>query len=406
MSILITMDFLMRNKSLLVCWRGLTEVWHQKKLIAFLVSYPLIFMLVFGSAFGGDTSPISVDMTVVEPIGGVDDPMVEAFIAQFESTEGLNVTRIVASGQDPMLEASSLVNDGETLVMFAPTSFFQEDVLSVPVQIFYDSAADQNEQSIALGISSGIIEGFSSAVFEQKIVGAQQSGYISSDVAVFIKSNITPIVPDIKGISPTDDADFNYIDFLIPGLVAMSMLWTGVTGASSSIVEDKVLGIRRRILSTPTSRISILIGTMLTHFVMLVIQICILLLVAVLIYDLNIVGSWWLVALIVFIGSFSMIGLGVLIGTITKTAEEASQFSLLINFPMMFLSGIFFPLSQGWMKVVSKIFPLTYVNEALRDVMIRGYSISEVSASVGIAVAFTVAIIVVGLVMLERGESS
>jgi ABC-2 type transport system permease protein len=72
---------------------------------------------------------------------------------------------------------------------------------------------------------------------------------------------------------------------------------------------------------------------------------------------------------------------------------------------MMFLSGIFFPLSQGWMNSLSKVFPLTYTNNALRDVMIRGEGIGGITSTLGASVVFTAVIFIVGTYLVSKGES-
>jgi len=223
---------------------------------------------------------------------------------------------------------------------------------------------------------------------------------------VYMRSVAQPINATILGVSPMGGRELKYIDFLVPGLVAMSIMWTGVTSSASSLVEDRVRGIRRRILSTPTPRAAIILGDTLSKIVLIGIQVIILLLVAVLIYDLSIIGELWLVALVIIIGMFSMIGIGLVVSSFTKTSDEASNLSMLINFPMMFLAGVFFPISQGWMYYLSRIFPLTYINEALRDVMVRGSSIQDIIIPFIVSIIFAVVIFAIGVVLLSRrGEA-
>jgi ABC-2 type transport system permease protein len=203
-----------------------------------------------------------------------------------------------------------------------------------------------------------------------------------------------------------EEQEFKYIDFLVPGLVSMSIMWTGISSAASSLVEDRVRGIRRRILSTPTSRAAILLGDTLSHVVLIGIQVIILLLVAVLLYNLSIIGDLWLVFLVILVGMFSMIGIGLVVSSFAKTADEASHLGMLINFPMMFLSGVFFPVSEGWMYYLSRVFPLTYVNEALRDVMVRGSSLQDIIVPLSVSVIFAIVIFAIGVVLLSRREEA
>ncbi|MCC7568973.1 MAG: ABC transporter permease [Candidatus Methanofastidiosa archaeon] len=396
----------MIRQSLLLGWRGLAEVWHQKKLLVFLVAYPLIFMLVFGSAFGGDASPISVGMVVVTPLGGYDDALTEAFSSSFDGIDALNVRYEQQTRATAHEEAQYWIGDqGRVVVLVLPASIVPSGNGAVPIDIYYDARADPTEQSVALSIVDAVIAEFSDMLFAQQIASAESQEYLSPDQGDFIRAAAVPLEPATVPIAASGDEALSYIDYLVPGLVAMSILWTGVTGSSAGIVEDRVKGIRRRILSTPVSRGAVMVGDMLSQMVIVLIQVAILLLVAMVLYDLSIVGPIWLVALIVLVGTFGMIGIGLIIASFAKSADEASQAATLVNFPMMFLSGIFFPLSQGWMASVSKIFPLTYVNDALRDVMIRGEGISGVAQPLGISIVFAAAIFVIGTLLVMRGES-
>jgi len=383
------------------------EVWHQKKLMVFLVSYPLLFMLIFGSAFGGEGSPINVDVAMVLPAGGGSDVAMDAFIDTYENVDGINLRMYNDSGEPRAVQSESLIDEEEVvMVIFLPEGFINYDGSKVDLDIYYDEVADQNELSISMGITSGIIEEFSSNIFEQSLVTVSQQGLLTQEQLDMIQSLSSPIDANYNPITPSGERELKYIDFLVPGLVAMSMLWTGVTGASTALVEDRVKGIRRRILSTPVSRGSIIMGDMLSQLIIVCVQIFILLLVAKFIYNLNIIGAYWLTALIIIVGSLSMIGIGIVIASFSKSAEEASHVGLLINFPMMFLAGIFFPLSAGWMQNISKAFPLTYVNEALRGVMIRGYGASEVATELIVSLAFAAIVIGIGIIMLNRSEAA
>ena len=393
------------NKALIICWRGLAEVWHQKKLMAFLLAYPLIFMVIFGSAFGGE-SPISIDMAIVKP-SQMNDTLAESFINIFKQYEGIDVTVIEETGEEERDRAKQLIEDEDVVaVLFIPQDFSRIVLSSINITIFYDEAADMTTRNLAVGTITGIIDGFSQNISEEKIRWAQQYGNITEEEAMYMRSVAQPINATILGISPTGERELKYIDFLVPGLVAMSIMWTGITGSASSLVEDRVTGIRRRILSTPTSRASIVLGDTLSNIVLIGIQIIILLLVAVLLYDLSIIGELWLVTLVILVGMFSMIGIGLVISNFAKTAEEASHLGMLINFPMMFLSGVFFSVSQGWMYHLSRIFPLTYVNEALRDVMVRGSSLQDIIVPLMVSVIFAIAIFAIGVILLSRKEEA
>ncbi len=376
-------------------------MWHQKKLLAFLILYPLLFMIIFGSVFGGENGAFSFNMAIVKPVGS-NDNITQAFISIFQEYEGIDV--MVKEKTDESMDemAKRLIEDGDFIaVLFIPENFSQIIFMQVNVAIFYDKSADVNMQSIALGTINGIIDAFSQKIAQQKIELAKEYGNVTDEEAIYLESIANPINVSIVGFSPVKK-ELKYIDFLVPGLIGMTMMWTGVTGVASSLVEDRVKGIRQRILSTPTSRFSIVGGEVLSNVFLIGIQIIILLLVAVFLFNVTIAGDIWLFALAIIMGMLSMIGIGLVISSLTKTAEEASQLGMLINFPMMFLSGIFFPITKGWMYYVSRIFPLTYINEALRNVMLRGAEIKDIALPFAISTIFALSIFIIGVILLMR----
>ncbi len=376
-------------------------MWHQKKLLAFLILYPLLFMIIFGSVFGGENGAFSFKMAIVKPDNGSDN-ITQAFISIFQEYEGIDV--VVKEKTDESMDemAKRLIEDEDFIaVLFIPENFSKIIFMQVNVAIFYDKSADVNMQSIALGTINGIIDAFSQKIAQQKIEFAKEYGNITEEEAIYLESIANPINVSVVGFSPVKK-ELKYIDFLVPGLISMTMMWTGVTGVASSLVEDRVKGIRQRILSTPTSRFSIVGGEVLSNVFLIGIQIIILLLVAVFLFNVTIAGHIWLFALVIIIGMLSMIGIGLVISSLTKTAEEASQLGMLINFPMMFLSGIFFPITKGWMYYVSRIFPLTYINEALRDVMLRGAEIKDIALPFTISTIFALSIFIIGVILLMR----
>jgi len=389
------------KKALVISWRRLAEIWHQKKLLAFLILYPLIFMIIFGSVFGGENYAISFKMAIVAESS---DDMTSLLISIFQEYEGIDVA-VKKLGNESMEEmAKELIENEDFLaVLFIPENFSQVIFSTAKITVFYDESADINTRSIAIGTIGGIIDAFSQKIAEKKIEMAKEYGNLTEEEIKYMESIARPINLSLIGYSPVKK-ELKYIDFLVPGLVSMTIMWTGVTGVASSLVEDRVRGVRQRILSSPVSRISVIAGETLGYLIITGIQIVILLLVAALAFKITIAGEIWLLAAVIIAGMLCMIGIGLVISTIAKTAEEASQLGMLINFPMMFLSGIFFPITQGWMYYVSRFFPLTYINEAMREVILRGGEFGDIAVPFFVSLTFAILIFIIGVALLMRRE--
>ncbi len=389
------------KKAFVISWRRLAEIWHQKKLLAFLILYPLIFMIIFGSVFGGENYTISFKMAIVTES---EDEMASLLISIFEEYEGIDVDVRKASNESIEEMAKELIeNDDFLAVLFIPENFSHVIFSTAKISLFYDESADINTRSIAIGTISGIIDAFSQEIAKKKIEMAKEYGNLTDEEIKYMESIAHPVNLSLIGYSPVKKK-LKYIDFLVPGLISMTIMWTGVSGVASSLVEDRVRGIRQRILSSPVSRFSVIAGETIGYIIVTGIQISILLLVAVFLFNIIIAGNILLLAFIIILGMLCMIGIGLIISCVAKTAEEASQLSMLINFPMMFLSGIFFPITSGWIYYVSRIFPLTYINEALRSVILKGEGIEEIAMPFFVSIAFAVAIFLFGVIMLMRRD--
>lgn len=160
----------------------------------------------------------------------------------------------------------------------------------------------------------------------------------------------------------------DYIQFMYPGILAMPILMTSVM-SGVSIVWDREFGFLKEVLVSPLSRSGVLAGKAIGAGIIAIIQGTIMLAVAP-ILDVP-VGPGTVLALIplLLILSFSLSALGLLIGARMRSQQGFQLLMQLVIFPMLFLSGIFFPVSQvaRWLEVLSKLNPVTYGIDAIRQ---------------------------------------
>jgi ABC-2 type transport system permease protein len=205
---------------------------------------------------------------------------------------------------------------------------------------------------------------------------------LGTQYAVFNLGNITyaeivPYNPTFEGIYPGNPS---YFEFVAPGIMTMVVMMALMTGLPHAISYEKDIGTLDGMLAAPIKKISIILGKTLAQTIRGLIQGLIVLLLAVLLFNVEIYGSLLLVFLILFLNVFSFVGLGILITSFTGKEETATMMMMTIMFPMMFLSGVFFPIQQmpGFMQAISKALPLTYAADAMRKVMILGADITAI----------------------------
>jgi ABC-2 type transport system permease protein len=163
----------------------------------------------------------------------------------------------------------------------------------------------------------------------------------------------------------------NYIDFLVPGILAMSIMFLGLFGALTMVARREKM-VLKRFGATPISSSLVVVSQVTYRLIVALAQTTIIILIARFVFNVHVVGNWFLLAGFVLLGTFSLISIGYFIVARARTVEAAQPIIQLVQFPMMFLSGIFFPMEilPSAMKPVVNAMPLTYLGDALRQIMV------------------------------------
>lgn len=169
-----------------------------------------------------------------------------------------------------------------------------------------------------------------------------------------------------------------YIDFVVPGLIGMSIMGGGIWGLGFSIVDQRRKKLLKRLVATPMSRAEFLASYLVSRLVMLTIEVGVLLGFSIVLFGVPMRGSLLAIAAIIVVSALAFGGLGLLIASRAQTIEGASGMMNLAMLPMWVLSGVFFS-SENFPRVVQpfiKALPLTATNDALRASMLRGAPIA------------------------------
>jgi ABC-type multidrug transport system permease subunit len=190
-----------------------------------------------------------------------------------------------------------------------------------------------------------------------------------------------------------------YIDFVIPGLLGMTIMGGGIWGLGYSIVDQRRKNLLKRLVATPMSRAQYLASYVISRLVMLTIEVGVLLGFAVLLFGVPMRGSLASMAAIIVLSALAFGGLGLLIASRSKTIEGVSGLMNLSMLPMWVLSGVFFS-SENFPRAIQpviKALPLTAANDALRANMLRGIELNGLGLQLAILVAWTIVCFVIAL---------
>jgi ABC-2 type transport system permease protein len=190
-----------------------------------------------------------------------------------------------------------------------------------------------------------------------------------------------------------------YIDFLIPGLIGMNLMGTGIWSLAFSITNARSRRVLKRLIATPMRRSDYLLSQILGRMVFLVPEILLLAGFGRLIFGVPMRGSVILFFALCLVGAMSFCGIGLLIASRVSTMEGASGLANLVMMPMWLLSGVFFSAERfpDAIQPLIRALPLTALNDALRAVMNEGHGLAQIAPQLGILaawgiVSFTVAL--------------
>ncbi|HWZ29097.1 MAG TPA: ABC transporter permease [Gemmatimonadales bacterium] len=184
-----------------------------------------------------------------------------------------------------------------------------------------------------------------------------------------------------------------YIDFLIPGLLGMNLLGSGIWGVGFAVVTARQKKLLKRFMATPMRKSHYLLGFILSRLVFLVVEVAALVGFGWLIFGVGVRGSWLSLAGVALLGSLAFSGLGLLIASRARTVEGVSGLMNLAMLPMWILSGTFFSYSRfpDVMLPFVKALPLTALNDSLRAIMIDGTSIFRLGSGLAVVAVWGVA---------------
>jgi ABC-2 type transport system permease protein len=382
--------------SLWICWKDLLEFSRSKMRLLMLVLMPLFMMVMIGFIF---PSSGSISNTPIALANNDTGSFGTGFVQQLEivnNQTGIMKLSTATNFNDIKTKLqNSEVNGG----IIIPENFSSNILAGKQGEIII--VIDQSNPQMSLTIESVLSKTVAMMGEQMAIHNLNVTYQISLTRA---SSMVTPYNVQFKGIIPGEPS---YFQFVAPGIIAMVVMMALMTGLPHAISYEKDIGTLDGMLAAPISRLSIILGKVMAQTIRGMIQGFIILLLAVVLFGVVIEGSILLVIALIILTVFSFVGLGILITSFTDKEETATMVMMTLMFPMMFLSGVFFPIQQmpWYMQDLAHILPLTYATTALRKVMVLGADVPAVGTEILILIGFGVILLAVAVPMFRRAMS-
>jgi ABC-2 type transport system permease protein len=327
---------------------------REKSAMFFTIAFPIILILVFGTIFLNQDN-VSFDLHVQD----LDQTSSSAQLVKALELNGkFRITAV-----DPAIDATQYAKDKKaSLVLVIPVGYekalarrlglmggipnaaFRDPNASVSVTYIYDASASSTSTKIQL-LLAGL------AVVNQGLSGQPP----------FIRAAETSILAK----------KYRFIEFFVPGIIAMSVMTSSLSGAVTMNAELRQKGVIRKLSTTPITRTDWILSNILYQSVLAVISTVAILVVSYAVFSVRLqINAWLFVFLVLEVFTFG--GIGMILTRVANEAESAAAAANFIMFPMMFLAGSFFPIEMmpGFLQRIARILPLYYVNEGLRASMV------------------------------------
>ena len=380
------------SHSLVIARKDLTEFRRNRIALIFSLIMPIMMMGMFGYIFQDSTSALNnVPVGMIVDDLGIYGEQISTMISDISSNS--DSIQLIEVSTRTQAEEKILSAEIKAVVII-PNNFTSSIQGQNQAKIII--VTDPSNPTIAQALTqffNGIIRVLSDQ-FSQELIETGMP-YFNSEFVV------NPISINAESIVSGGGSSF---DFVAPGIIAMNVMMSGLTALGAALARERESGTLDGILMSPISRTSIILGKTVSHTIRNLFQGGITIAIAVLIFGVTIRGNPLLIVFILILGTISFLGLGIIATAIAKEQESAQLILGLLQFPMMFLSGVLFPIEQmpQILQTVSKVLPLTYAVEALRKVMILGVGFEAIILPITILVILGVVTMTLGVPLFER----
>jgi ABC-2 type transport system permease protein len=348
---------------------------RNRQMLFFSLLFPLLLMIMLGS-FVGKGGGVSLDTVIVDHDGTQQS---QSLIAALEAQSVSPLNAVVGSDEKQALDA--LKKGDKQFVILIPKGYGEQiAAVSAPsaskgagakLEVYFDET-DAARANIGLAVIGQFVDGVSKKITHYK-------------PAVTLEG---------KGVR---SLNLKYIDFLVPGIVAMMIMSNNLNGVAGQISSWRERGVLRRMQSTPLRAPTFIAAQITARLLLNGVQALVMLLIGSLIFHTQVNGSWWLLILFVILGTLAFMAIGFIIAGLAKTPESAGPIAGVISFPLMFLGGVFFPINSmpAAFQSVVKLLPISHLSTALRQVMNVGAGFGELWPQAALLGGWTIVAFVV-----------
>jgi ABC-2 type transport system permease protein len=414
-------------------FKAVTKNWIRSRSgLFFSILFPILLLLVFGAIFSnvGGSANFSLyvqNLDRTTPNGSASE-LSTAFLTALNDTKAFTITDVPPEQNATKYVQNALGPLGGNIRILIISEGFQDDLLNgtlkVRVGISYSTlnvsyqyfAPYMNEsQKAAYQQGLGLMQQYNESLPERKtsltmmLDASDQSATIINNIVMSVANAFNYQMIGAENViqfvqTPVTSTRLTNVDFYIPGITAAFIMSNGVIGLTSNTSEFKRRGVIKRLSLTPLTKMDWIIGNILSQTLLNLLLTAMMIALGWVIFNVRVIPDEFAI-LLIFLGSVMFSGIGMILSGLVKDVEAASAVGNAIAFPMMFLSGTYFPLEimPSYLQTFARILPLTYFSEGLRYAMIYNYP-QGTYVSIAIVAALAVGFIIIGSLVTRWKE--
>jgi ABC-2 type transport system permease protein len=317
--------------------------------------FPIMFVLLFGVLFSGNGSNSKITVGYVDLDHSAASAQVRADFAEYAPILVLQEGSLDA-------EKAAMKNGDVAAVIVIPKGLGEAAVRTTPglplaITLYTDPSQTQTSQVI-----QGSVNGVASAY-----------SFVTA-------SNGAPPVLLVGTPLQLTSTNISTVTYLVPSILAMALMQLGVF-AAVPLVQQREKGILKRMGATPLPRWKLVASNILLRLIVAAVDTVLILGVGIAVFHIQIVGNLAAAAGFVFLGAGAFLAIGFMLASFLKTEEQATGVVQVVQMPLMFLSGIFFPFDfmPDFLRSVARLLPLTYLGDGLRQTMVNGTQVAPLA---------------------------
>jgi ABC-2 type transport system permease protein len=376
------MKFFSFNRLKAMMAKEFTQMRRDRVTFAILVAIPIMQLILFGYAINNNPKYLPTAV-----LSSDNSAFTRAFLKGLENTEYFKITKKAKTEQ----EGEDLLATGKVQFLVSiPPNFSRDLVRNKHPQISVDADATD---PVATGSAMGAIPILATTVFDPLAVGN----------LAFLHSQ--PVVTPIDLIlhakyNPESITAYN----IVPGLLGVVLTMTMVMVTCLALTKEREIGTMENLLSTPMQPLEVIIGKILPYIIVGYIQVAIILVTAIFLFDIPVFGNLVLLLLAALPFIFANLAVGLTFSSAAQNQLQAVQMTMFFFLPSLLLSGFMFPFRGMpiWAQWVGSMLPLTHFLRIVRGILLKGNTAMQVWPHIWPILIFLVVAIAIGVARYKR----